>query len=322
MMKGMKHFPHFLLFGASLCLMAQTPPPQPPKPKPVPPEGVTMQVPLTPQGDLTSAPKDKVIIQVNDIKITAGQLDQILEAYPENTRVFVRGPGRQQFIDQLVRTLVLSEEGKRRKLDEDAPYKTQAAYSLAAILANRTNEEIKKNVAVDDASLKKYYEDHKGEYEKVRARHILIRMAGSPVPVKPGQKELTEAEALAKAQELRAKIQGGADFAAIAKAESDDTGSGANGGELGLFAHGQMVPAFDEAAFKLKPGELSEPVKSPFGFHLIQVEERQSKTFEELKPELEAKARPDIAKKQVDDLVNKAKVVLDPELLPASKVAK
>jgi len=322
MMKGMKHFPHFLLFGASLCLMAQTPPPQPPKPKPVPPEGVTMQVPLTPQGDLTSAPKDKVIIQVNDIKITAGQLDQILEAYPENTRVFVRGPGRQQFIDQLVRTLVLSEEGKRRKLDEDAPYKTQAAYSLAAILANRTNEEIKKNVAVDDASLKKYYEDHKGEYEKVRARHILIRMAGSPVPVKPGQKELTEAEALAKAQELRAKIQGGADFAAIAKAESDDTGSGANGGELGLFAHGQMVPAFDEAAFKLKPGELSEPVKSPFGFHLIQVEERQSKTFEELKPELEAKAKPDLAKKQVDDLVNKAKVVLDPELLPASKVAK
>jgi len=322
MMKGMKHFPHFLLFGASLCLMAQTPPPQPPKPKPVPPEGVTMQVPLTPQGDLTSAPKDKVIIQVNDIKITAGQLDQILEAYPENTRVFVRGPGRQQFIDQLVRTLVLSEEGKRRKLDEDAPYKTQAAYSLAAILANRTNEEIKKNVAVDDASLKKYYEDHKGEYEKVRARHILIRMAGSPVPVKPGQKELTEAEALAKAQELRAKIQGGADFAAIAKAESDDTGSGANGGELGLFAHGQMVPAFDEAAFKLKPGELSEPVKSPFGFHLIQVEERQSKTFEELKPELEAKAKPDLAKKQVDDLVNKAKVILDPQLLPASKVAK
>ena len=322
MMKGMKHFPHFLLFGASLCLMAQTPPPQPPKPKPVPPEGVTMQVPLTPQGDLTSAPKDKVIIQVNDIKITAGQLDQILEAYPENTRVFVRGPGRQQFIDQLVRTLVLSEEGKRRKLDEDAPYKTQAAYSLAAILANRTNEEIKKNVAVDDASLKKYYEDHKGEYEKVRARHILIRMAGSPVPVKPGQKELTEAEALAKAQELRAKIQGGADFAEIAKAESDDTGSGANGGELGLFAHGQMVPAFDEAAFKLKPGELSEPVKSPFGFHLIQVEERQSKTFEELKPELEAKAKPDLAKKQVDDLVNKAKVILDPQLLPASKVAK
>lgn len=322
MMKGMKYLPLFLLFGANLCLMAQTPPPQPPKPKPAPPESLTMQMPLTPQGDLTSAPKDKVIIQVNDIKITAGQLDQILEAYPENTRVFVRGPGRQQFIDQFVRTLVLSEEGKRRKLDEDPTYKTQAAYSVAAILANRTNEEIKKNVAVDDASLKKYYEDHKSEYEKVRARHILIRMAGSPVPVKPGQKELTEAEALAKAQALRAKIQGGADFAEIAKAESDDTGSGAKGGELGAFAHGQMVPTFDEAAFKLKPGELSEPVKSPFGFHLIQVEERQSKTFEELKPELEAKARPDIAKKQVDDLVNKAKVVLDPELLPASKVAK
>src|SRR5262249_17222796 len=153
--------------------------------------------------------------QVNDVKITAGQLDQILEAYPENTRVFVRGPGRQQFLDQLVRTLVLSDEGKRLKLDQDPTYKIQAQYSLAAILANRVNDDIKKNVKVDDAALKKYYDDHKSEYEKVKARHILIRMTGSPVPMKPGQKDLSEQEALAKVTDLRAKIQAGADFATV-----------------------------------------------------------------------------------------------------------
>ena len=271
---------------------------------------------------MTNLPKDKVVIQVNDVKITAGQLDQMIEVYPENTRVFVRGPGRQQFIDQLVRTLVLSQEGKRLKLDEDPAYKIQAQFSMAGILANEVNENIKKGVKVDDAALRKYYEDHKSEYEKVRARHILIRMAGSPVPVKPGQKDLTAEEALAKTTELRAKIQGGANFAEVAKAESDDTGSGANGGELGLFGHGQMVPSFEEAAFRLKPGEVSEPVKSPFGYHLIQVEEKQAKTFDEMKPELEPKVRPELAKKQVDELVNKANVVLDPEILPSSKITK
>jgi parvulin-like peptidyl-prolyl isomerase len=303
-----------------MCLPAQTPPP---KPQTAPPDGVTVPLQIVPQSpSLSDLPKDKVIIQVNEIKITAGQLDQILEAYPENTRVFVRGPGRQQFLDQLVRTLVLSEEGKRLKFDEDATYKVQAQYSLAAILASRVNEDIKKNLKVDDTALRKYYDDHKSEYEKLRARHILIRMSGSPVPVRPGQKDLTAEEALAKANELRAKIRAGADFAAVAKSESDDSGSGAKGGELGLFGHGQMVPSFEEAAFRLKTGELSEPVKTSFGYHLIQVEEKQSKSFDDAKAELEPKVRPELAKKQVDDLVNKANVVLDPAVLPSSKIAK
>jgi len=316
----MKSLPVFLLFGVSLRLVAQTPP-QPPKPQAVSPDGTTVPIQVIPQS-MTTLPKDKVIVQVNDVKITAGQLDQILEAYPEQTRVWVRGPGKQQFLDQLVRTIVLSEEGKRRKLDEDSTYKMLAQYSLAAILANRVNEDIKSNTKVDEASLKKYYEDHKSEYEKVRARHILVRMTGSQVPVKPGQKDLTEAEALAKATELRKKIQGGADFAELARAESDDTGSGANGGELGLFGHGQMVPSFEEAAFKLKPGELSEAVKSPFGYHLIQVEERQAKSFDEVRGELTPKVLPELVKKQVEELVNKANVTLDPEILPSSKITK
>ena len=316
----MKSLPVFLLFGVSLRLVAQTPP-QPPKPQAVSPDGTTVPIQVIPQS-MTTLPKDKVIVQVNDVKITAGQLDQILEAYPEQTRVWVRGPGKQQFLDQLVRTIVLSEEGKRRKLDEDSTYKMLAQYSLAAILANRVNEDIKSNTKVDEASLKKYYEDHKSEYEKVRARHILVRMTGSQVPVKPGQKDLTEAEALAKATELRKKIQGGADFAELARAESDDTGSGANGGELGLFGHGQMVPSFEEAAFKLKAGELSEPVKSPFGYHLIQVEERQAKSFDEVRGELTPKVLPELVKKQVEELVNKANVTLDPEILPSSKITK
>src|SRR5438093_795614 len=109
------------------------------------------------------------------------------------------------------------------------------------------------------ADARKYYDAHKSEYERVKARHILIRFKGSPVPA-GDKKDLTEEEALAKSKALREKIAGGADFATLAKAESDDTGSGANGGDLNFFGHGQMVPAFEQVAFKLPVGEVSEPV--------------------------------------------------------------
>jgi parvulin-like peptidyl-prolyl isomerase len=83
-----------------------------------------------------------------------------------------------------------------------------------------------------------------------------------------------DAEALALANELRARILAGEDFAALAQAYSDDTGSGANGGDLGWFGRGRMVAPFEEAAFSLPVGEVSEPVKTDFGYHLIEVLER------------------------------------------------
>jgi peptidyl-prolyl cis-trans isomerase C len=299
--------------------MAQTPPTQTQSTAPM--ENTTVQLKIE-TSDLNSMPKDKVLVQVNDVKITAGDLDMILKAYPENTRVYVTGPGRQQFFDQMVRTLVLAEEGKRRKLEDDPTYKAQAQYSLAAILANQTNEDVKKNIKINDMVLKHYMEEHQNEYTRLKARHILIRMKGSPVAVRAGQPERTEEEALAKAKELVARIKGGADFADLAMTESDDVTSGQKGGDLGVFGLGQMVPSFEEAAYKLKPGEVSDPVKSPFGFHIIQLQERQIKPFDELKPELEAKVRPELTRKQVEEMVNKAKVILAPEVLPSSKMAK
>ena len=267
-------------------------------------------------------PPGRVILQVGDIQLTAGQLEQILEAYPENTRVFVNGPGRKQFIEQLIRVLLLSQEGKRRKLDQTDRYRNQLTYSAAGILTTHTDEDIRKNIKIDDAMLKEYLEKHRLEYMQLRARHILIRMQGSGAPLLPGQKDLTEAEALAKAQEIRQKIAAGADFAELARSESSDTVSGANGGELGFFKRGQMTPSFEEAAFGLKIGEVSQPVKTAMGYDLIQVEEdKPVKSFEELRPEIERNLRNELARKYVDDLKALTKIEVDPEFAsPAQPV--
>jgi peptidyl-prolyl cis-trans isomerase C len=320
------------LYPVSVCLVAQTPTTPPPKPQlpatPVAPSTPASPTITSPEGvtlplEIIAAPvipSDRVVIQVGDIKLTASQVDQILQAYPENQRVFANGPGRNQFIEQVVRVLLLSEEGKRRKLTETDIYKNQAMYSLAGILANHTDEDIKRATRGDEALLKAYYEAHKAEYEQIHARHILIRMQGSPLPLPAGQKDLTDAEALAKALEIREKIVQGADFADLARAESNDAGTNFKGGDLGILKPGQTLPSFEEVAFALPEGEISQPVKTNYGYHLIKVEEKKpTRSFEELRPELERNLEAETSRKALADLKAKTKIVIDPDFTQTSK---
>jgi parvulin-like peptidyl-prolyl isomerase len=256
---------------------------------------------------------DKVILTVGDMKLTAAQFDLIIESIPEQYRSAARGQGRRDFAQNVARIMLLSQEGKRLKLDQTLAFKTQSEFQSENLLASKSFAELSSQAKVADADVKKYYDDHKNDYEQVHARHILIRTAGSPVPAEAGKKELTDAEGLAKAQELRKKIADGADFAAIASQESDDTGSKASGGDLHFFKRGQMVPPFEQAAFSLKVGELSEPVKTPFGYHIIKVEAREAKSFDEAKPEIEKQLRPQAAQKSLEELEKKANIVYDPQ---------
>jgi parvulin-like peptidyl-prolyl isomerase len=181
------------------------------------------------------------------------------------------------------------------------------------VLANVLAKKINDDAQFTDLDLRAYYDAHKDEFEEAKGSHILIRFKGSRVPLKPNEKDLTEAEALAKAQDIRAKILAGADFATLAKAESDDTGSAAKGGDLGSFKRKQMVAPFDEAAFSLPIGQLSEPVRSDFGYHLIKISARAAKTFDEAKPEIEKQVKPKIVKGEMDKIKAQMPVTLNDE---------
>jgi peptidyl-prolyl cis-trans isomerase C len=305
----MMFFRTMLFVCPAACLLAQTPPkPALPGTPPAPSVTLSTEEPKA----MPSVPPDKVVVTVGDQKITAAEFDQIIQSLPPQYQGNARGAGRKQFADNMVKVLVLAQEGKRRKLDETPSFKIQTMFQNANTLAGLAYDQLGKDLKLDDAEIQKYYEAHKADFERVHARHILIRVQGSPLAVRPGQKDLSDAEALAKAQEIRKKIEAGESFDALAREASDDTGSGSNGGDLGFFGHNQMVPPFEEAAFKMKAGELSQPVRTPFGYHLIKVEERESKTLQEMKPELEKRMRPEMAQKSMEALQQKAGVELDP----------
>jgi peptidyl-prolyl cis-trans isomerase C len=145
--------------------------------------------------------------------------------------------------------------------------------------------DIEPQVKVADGDLKKFFDENKPRFhqpESVRASHILVQAdekADAP----------TKARAKAQADDLLKQLRKGAKFADLAKLYSQDQGSAQNGGDLGFFARGQMVAPFDQAAFALKPGQMSGVVETPFGYHIIQMHETKPARdvgFDEVKEQI------------------------------------
>lgn len=165
---------------------------------------------------------------------------------------------------------------------------------------------ISENIEVDEDELLAYYEENVESFistEKREARHILLSTNNNE----------DEDEQLAKAESLLEQLRGGYDFAELAKENSQDPGSASNGGSLGVIEPGQMVPEFDQAAFSLAQDEISEPIRTQFGYHIIQVvnvEEPVQQSFEEVKFDLMLEERERLAEEtlleQVDELRNLA----------------
>ncbi|HZG75014.1 MAG TPA: peptidylprolyl isomerase [Paenibacillus sp.] len=231
---------------------------------------------------------EEAVATVDEDKITANDLYQLMLKQV--------GP---QAVDQLIVERLLDKEAAKQNVSvTDADYDKEigkikeqngwddATFNEQLKGAGFTLDELKEQmkpqivltklvepqIQVTDEELQTYYEENKAQYEtpeQVKASHILV-------------------ETKAEADDLLAQIKGGADFAELAKAHSKD-GSAAQGGDLGFFGKGQMVAPFEEAAFALEIGEVSEVVESEFGFHIIKLTDKKAAataTFEEKKEEI------------------------------------
>jgi len=227
--------------------------------------------------------KDPLVAKVNGVEVHQSDLTVAEE---EAGQLPPMSPeAKQDYLVQFVADMILvSKAAEDKKFGDTPEFKRKVEFARKKLLMEGLLQSIGKDALTDEAMHKVYDEAVKqiGDEKEVHARHILFRAAAGD------EKASKEAEEKLKA--VIARLKKGEDFAKVAGEVTEDPSGKANGGDLGYFSKDQMVPEFSEAAFKLEQGQLSEPVKTQFGWHVIKVEDKRVKPapkFEEVKPQIE-----------------------------------
>lgn len=252
----------------------------------------------------------RVIVRSGDITVTDIELQAAVESLPEEIRQYASGPGKKSFAEDLLRMKRLAKAAEESGLGDDPEIRAQLELSRANTLANAQVEKMRESIEIDPERTSRVYEERKGQFERAKARHILIAFEGSPAA---GEDAPTDEEARAHAEKLLERIRGGEEFAAVAQAESDDKGSGTRGGELGEFGRGQMVPAFEEAVFSTEAGEIAPLVKTQFGYHIINVQDRKTLPLESVREDIETELRQQALQQEIESLDEGTEVTFDQE---------
>ena len=290
-------FPHFCSVRKSaqhLCLpvvfalsvstaWAQTPP------QAIKEKAVAAAVVTNPTKSTVAAMTTVLARGAAGVTISMADVLSELQRAPEASRLSAmeRPDALQQIVRNLLVRRVLAAEAIRDGLAKDPIIAATAAIAQDRALSDarlaRLDAQNEPSESALDAYARNMYQANSSKFDRpaqTRARHILLNNSGP--------------ESLQKAKDLLTQLRAGASFDDVAKTHSTDPGSAARGGDLGFFPNGQMVRPFDDAVNALnKPGDLSEPIETQFGYHIIRLEERKEKgrqTYEEVKPQLLSEA--------------------------------
>ena len=226
---------------------------------------------------------DPVVAKVNGTEIHQSDL---AVAEEEAGQLPPMSPNaKKDYLVQFVTDMILmSQAAEAKKMGDTLEFKRKLAFNREKLLMEQLLQKAGKEALTDKAMHDVYDEAAKqmGQEQEVHARHILIRAAAGD------DKASKEAEDKIKA--IIVRLKKGEDFAKVASEATEDPSGKANGGDLGYFSKEQMVPEFSDTAFKLDKGQISEPVKTQFGWHVIKVEDKRVKPvppFDEVKPQIE-----------------------------------
>ena len=208
---------------------------------------------------------------------------------------------------EIAKQISVTEAELRAQYDKNAAAYRQPERRRATVLFV-DEQKMAQSVQPTEADLRRAYDEQRDRFrlpERLKVRHILLTTTGKPASEAPSIQ--------AKAEDLLRKIRAGANFAELAKTYSEDPGSARNGGDLGFIERGQMVKNFEEAAFALKPGEISNVIKTEYGFHILQLMEKQEarvRPFEEARAELAAEAQRQLVYDRMQQAIENLRTVL------------
>ena len=280
-------------------------------------------LPLTPSqpfSEKAAAPRTaktgKVIMHVNGEPVTEAEFNAFAAAgVPAEQRAFVTGSpqGRRLLANEIVKLKMLEQEARRLGLSSDPEVKTQLEMTETQIIAMR---------ALDKIVRPKVEQYVRAEFEReknntIELRHVVVAYAGGQLPSRDGSQRPL-AQALQKAQSVAARLRGGADFAALARAESDDQQSAMNGGLLGPMRREMIPTEIVPVITKLKPGQISDPVRTGYAVHVFRVD---PPSLEQMRPALMQNAQRQAMEETLAELQKDAKVELDPSFFPQQQSA-
>ncbi|HVG24231.1 MAG TPA: peptidylprolyl isomerase [Thermoanaerobaculia bacterium] len=257
------------------------------------------------------AKSGKVVMRVNGEPITEAEFMAFLTAVPEQQRAVFAGPaGKRELANELVRMKALEQEAQRLGVEDDPEVAAQMGLLRTQVTAQRALQKIVQQSAEKEVAIA--YEREKKN--ALALRHIVVAYAGGMVPPKNrNQQPPTPEQAMLKAAAIAARVRGGTDFAQLARTESDDVQSAQNGGSLGPMRADTLPPEIAGVVSKLKPGQVSDPVRTQFGIHVFNVAEP---SLADLRPMLLQQVQQDIAQREIVRLQKAAQVDLDPQFFP------
>jgi peptidyl-prolyl cis-trans isomerase C len=246
-----------------------------------------------------AVPESATIIESGNLSITRGEFEKMLAADPRLAKANRDAGGMQALGQAFGRAFALEAEARRRQLDQDPTIQLRIRNYTQQLLAHELLQSLRKQYLREDKQIRAVYEADVAQYAQPRVSQILVRFKGSEVPLRKGQRELSEDQARQKAVALLARLRAGASFEALVKTESDDVGTRGANGDIGFVSKGAMPAEFESAAYALKVGETSGVVRTQYGFHILRVSARQPMAYDTIK----AAIANDLAHKELDRLI-------------------
>ena len=255
-------------------------------------------------GMQSAAPVARIIASSSDWAITAEEFEEIVKTFPPQDRERFADPdNRRPLVNELVRIWVLTSEARRKGIDSGTDYASRRNYY------QQYAREI--GAAISEDTVRNYYESHVDDFTQVGFSHILILNGNSPITPYANVERLPYEEAEKKAKEIKAMLDTGADWDELSKKYSQDIAVKDRGGDAGYIPKGRAEQSIDDALFSMKPGQISDVVGSVFGFHILRVNDRKTKTFEEMRDAIRQRLTADELNRQLDLKVKEAGVTID-----------
>ena len=298
----------FLLLFTSAFAFAQAPAPSPSTPA-AQPAPSTQAAPspsqLKPRGPAAVAKQDpnRVVATVNGQKVTAGEALKLLQAVPQNElqQIQQKGGGLPSALQQIFLMQHLSTLAAQQHLDQSEPLKTQLQFNKENMLAQAYINQVSEKANPSAQDVKAFYDQHPQEFQEAKLSAIIVNFTptgAKAAPNTPGAR--SEEQAKAKADELVKKIRGGANFADVAKSDSDHKASADKGGQLGTYSPDKLPKEISEPLFKLKTGEITDPVREASGFYILKLESLDKKTFEQSQGDIVTQLKSQEVRKVID----------------------